>query len=344
MRSSITPISEIPRSATEAYLVRQGLAPELARWKFFDDAFNQGRERGFAWLREGRIGGFLGLIPARLGRGGRTWPMYWTCDWSLESRSASAGVGVRLLRRAMEFADQLLFVSEGSEHTAQLAPRIAEVTIPDAGHGWVFPLRAGYALQKLARRVALAQPERWPRIAELPLAPISRSASKLSVRSEPGVARALAALFEQPRGDAWYPHYDWNDVDWIVGRCPTLRCGSAWAPAQGTPEAAAVFWHDRASTRTWRLALWSRPGADRALRAVLSQTMREARRQGGWLLSALISRQDRDLAAALRAERWLQVPQRRPLFIFSRRSVPLEEVGRLSFLDTDLAHQIGEPR
>ena len=88
MKSSIVPLDPTLSKGVTEYLVGgglgRGLTAEEVRWKYFDQNFNMGRHRGFAWLKEGRVRGFIGCIPAT-----RTTPvgdreMIWTCDWSVE--------------------------------------------------------------------------------------------------------------------------------------------------------------------------------------------------------------------------------------------------------------------
>lgn len=344
MASPIHPISELPAARIEEYLVRRGLSADVVHWKFYDEAINRGRERGYAWFEDDRVQGFMGLMPAQLGRDGLRVPMEWTVDWSIENPRATPGRGVKIFQHTIAHCDQLMFASRGSEDMWSYAPRLAERTIPDAGRIFLRPLRVGYALDWLGRRATFLQPSLWPRLAALPFPGAGRSRGDLPVRSEPGISRALAPLFEAPRGPGWYPHYDPAYVEWVIGRCPLLDCGSVWVPADDGPVAGAVLWRLRSSSFLWRLALWARPDSPDALRAVLAEAAHQARRQGGSLLAVMVSHLDNDFTAALRAERWLATRGSSPLLVITRKRHAVDDLSRLSYLDVDLAHQMGGAR
>ena len=122
---------------------------EIVRWKYFDSRFNRGRERGYAWVKDGKIGGFLGLIPFQVVINGRIADAAWTCDWSVQDQSAR-GVGILLMRQAQnkyEFLTQL----GGNEATQRIMSRLSSMTVNDAGIVFHLPLRMGSVL-RVARR------------------------------------------------------------------------------------------------------------------------------------------------------------------------------------------------
>jgi hypothetical protein len=336
--SSIRPLSELPEDLVLQYFTRRKDCPELIRWKFFDRSFNpRGRERGIAWLRDGRVEGFLGLIPTSLGREGRTRDLTWTCDWSLAERTAAPGIGVRMLQRAMESNDHLMYVTRGSKHTASIASRLAQRTVADAGVILVLPLRLGALLEQFGRRAGFPRLERWSALARIPVRRTSRAAGSVIV--EDGVSRSIAPLLEAPRGPGWYPQYDWTYLDWAVGRCPQIRSRTVYGPAADAPRAAALLWRRTDSERGWRMALWARPEARDVLQAVFAEAVRLARDAGGWLVSLMVSRLDEQLIEVVCRGRGVIRRPPQPLFILVARDPEVDEVGNLSFVDADLAYQ-----
>jgi len=338
MRSSIRPLTELREVLVTEYLTGQGLTPELVRWKYFDPALETGgRERGFAWLRDERIAGFIGLIPTRLGRGDESFDMSWTCDWSLSKRVASPGVGVLLLKQAIESTHQLMYVGTGSAHTASIAPRIADHVIEDAGLVALLPLRLGYWAERLSRALPFVRAERWPWLPQLPARRLPRSSAR--VRVADGISSAIGPLLEEPRGPGWYPRYSHGYVDWVVGRCPELSSGTAWAPSDAAPRACAVFWRSRASERFWRMALWAQPGADDLLADVIRCAARRIYESGGWLVSTLVSRRDELLRSSLQRCGALIGRSTKPLYVLATKGPRVDELSNLSFVDADLAYE-----
>ncbi len=55
IRKSFVPLSSVPRPAVLDYLERRGESRVIMEWKYFDEAFNRGRERGYVWLRDGNV-------------------------------------------------------------------------------------------------------------------------------------------------------------------------------------------------------------------------------------------------------------------------------------------------
>ncbi|MBV8514077.1 MAG: hypothetical protein JO260_02135, partial [Acidobacteria bacterium] len=63
MAPSFQPLSSLDPELLVEYLGREDFPADIVRWKYFNSEFNRGRERGYAWVKDGKIGGFLGLIP-----------------------------------------------------------------------------------------------------------------------------------------------------------------------------------------------------------------------------------------------------------------------------------------
>ena len=149
MASGFQPLSALDPDSLVEYLGREGHAAEAVRWKYFDSRFNRNRERGYAWVKDGKIGGFLGLIPFQVVVGDRVTDAAWTCDWSVQDPTAR-GIGILLIRQAQdkyEFLTQL----GGNEATQRIISRLSSKTVNDAGIVFHLPLRLG-AMLRVARR------------------------------------------------------------------------------------------------------------------------------------------------------------------------------------------------
>lgn len=337
MKASIRPMSEVPPAMVLDYLTQRGSSIEMVEWKYFDARFNRGRERGFVWVRGDRVEGLLGMIPCDLARGEQRWPMTWTCDWSLAAPDSTPGLGILLIRRAVQSTD-LLITLGGNELNLKLMPRMAEQTLADAGRVFQIPLRLGAIMERIGRGAGVPGLERLPGLAGLPLRRMPRPVK--AVRTEAGVAPAAAPLFEGAGVEGWHPAYDFEYLDWQVGRCPVLESATCFTPS-AKPQAAALFWRLRASGFRWRMALAAVPGAQAPLTAVLCEAIRRIGERSGSLVSVLVSQLDEDLVAALRAQPRSIARTRCPLFLLATKAVsePIDGLHRLSFLDTDGAQQ-----
>src|SRR6476660_2970987 len=87
MHAAFQPLSSIAPGALIEYLGREGNSAEIVQWKYFDSRFNRNRERGYTWVKDGKIGGFIGLIPFQVVIDGRIADAAWTCDWSVQDQT-----------------------------------------------------------------------------------------------------------------------------------------------------------------------------------------------------------------------------------------------------------------
>ncbi|MBC7973475.1 MAG: hypothetical protein H7138_00715, partial [Myxococcales bacterium] len=132
MLRAIVPLSEVPRSHVEDYLRAStryfgalgDAAAAAVGWKYYDEAFNRGRNRGFAWVKDGRVRGFIGIVPAALARGDDVVPLQWTCDWGLADPKATPGMGILLLRKVTADGAPTATMG-GNANTRALVPRLA---------------------------------------------------------------------------------------------------------------------------------------------------------------------------------------------------------------------------
>jgi hypothetical protein len=87
MARACHPLRALSPDSLIEYLGRDGNSPGIVQWKYFDSRFNGGRERGYSWVRDGRIGGFVGLIPFQVVVGSRVAEAGWTCDWCVQDQT-----------------------------------------------------------------------------------------------------------------------------------------------------------------------------------------------------------------------------------------------------------------
>jgi hypothetical protein len=336
MAWALAPMNAISPEMLREYFVRTGMPAAVVEWRYFDERFNRGRNRGYVWHRDGRVEGAIGLVPCTLARGGQSWPMDWSCDWGLARPDKMPGFGVRLLNEAIANCEHLITVG-GNENTRKLLPRIAAHTVLDAGVQVALPLRVG------AVRTALTRTRRLPIPAwfdSLPMKWLSRPPSGTQVRTEAGVARCITPLLALSRDGQWHPRYDYEYVDWQVGRSPVLSVWTAYAPADREPDAAVVFWRLKDSSHAWRLATWWRAGATDLLKSALKESIWQIYQQGAHWTAALASHNDVELIAILGSLGFYRRRATKPLFIcLGPRSQPVTDLAGLSFLDTDFAYR-----
>ncbi len=335
MKSSIIPLSEVLPEQVYRYFERQGFSRETVRWKYFDEEFNGGRERGYAWLTKDGVKGFIGMIPATVATPAGDRPMVWTCDWAVDNPQTSPGIGMRLIAKVHKNYDFVAGVG-GSEFTHAIIPRMDTLTVPDAAVFLHLPLRLGTLLKKLEARVGFL-----PRLSRTPLRNLPLPRKKIrgrgSARIADGVAGSLAGLFDAPASGHCRVRYDQAFLEW-VGRSPGLRALSCYS-SETKPSAAALFWCSRNDPRVWRIAFRSEPGARDHLQSVLSDAAQRVFEEGGAILSAIVSHLDTSELELLKENGFVEGSVRWPLYIPAKAepSPRIEDLAQLSYLDTDLA-------
>jgi hypothetical protein len=337
MASSIAPLNELSETLLLDFLQRTGMSREVAQWRYFDSIFNRGRNRGFAWVPRDRVEGMIGLVPFRVAGAGPAWEANWSCDWMLAAPSVNPGMGILLLKQAIEESN-VLFALGGNDNTRRLLPRIAKMTIPGAGVSLHLPLRLGALLERLHRRGAMRHLP-LPRAAYMiPLRWIPRGARL--VKTESGLARPAARLIEASAGEQWAPAYDVNYVDWQIGRSPVLVSATSLSPDRGPPRAAALYWRRSSSSKLWRLALWSAADSSDHLTAVLREAISQIYDGGGMAISMIVSRLEVERLSLLKGAGFVAKGRRDLYGCTSREGArsPVELSG-LSYLDTDLAYR-----
>lgn len=339
MTSSVVPLSEVPAELLRAFLGGMGVTPEVVDWRYLDRDFNRGRNRGYAWLPRNRIQGMIGLIPFRVGTAGLSRSANWSSDWILANPTAHPGMGIVLLRRAIEESGDL-FALGGNENTRKILPRLARHTVPDAAITLHLPLRSGALLERAARWMILRGLPKPRLLYMIPLRWVRKSARGPEVTTQQGVAPRIAALLEGDE-NGWRPYYDLSYLEWQIGRSPLLQSYTSYSPSKGEPLAAALYWRQRASSDFWRLAVWCRKDGSKHLASAIRTAVAEIYQQKGVVVSALLSRLDIEARAVFHSAGFLAAGRRRPLYLCSGQESDGEvpELRGLSYLDTDLAYR-----
>jgi hypothetical protein len=298
------PMNAVPAGLVEAYLVKSGIPQEIVRWKYFDGAYNRGRERGHVWLENGEVRGFLGLVPF-----GANSQSAWTCDWSVEPGAAGAA-GIRLVQGAMK-SYPWLFQLGGNERTKSILSRLSRETFTGAALEFKLTLRLGAQLARVRRKTGVSVPLAGRIPVRLP-----RRVRSIPVRA--GVDRAIEQALDK---------YDYEYVQWQVGRCPLLASCTCVGP-----DGSVLLW---SSNRFWRMAEFGQ-----RLEDVLDAAVRHVYDQGGYQLSVLASRTDEGWHQVLRSRGFRASPDERNLNVLSAvRETRAPELGRLSFLDSDMGYR-----
>ncbi len=340
MKSSILPLSGVPRPLVEAYLISTGLTSDEIAWKYYDERFNRGRERGYAWLhKSGEVRAFIGMIPVSVGSHSGAGEMVWTCDWSVRNYAATPGVGVRLLQ-AVHTASPRVGGVGGSDFTHAIVPRMSTHITDRAAVFLHLPLRLGFLLEKLGTRVpALARFGRG-RLGGIPVRRRPRGPDIPELRTASGVAPPMAPLFAELQGGGPSPLYGLDHLEWSIGRAPGIDSRSLWIEgADGRAAAGALLWARRDDRSRWRAAFRVSPGNARFLRPLVLALVRELVSGKAASLSVIVSHRDAELLASLRANGFIEGPVRWPVYLYNREGVEpvADDLAHLSFLDTDLA-------
>jgi hypothetical protein len=338
MSSGFQPLSALAPELLIEYLGREGNPAEAVRWKYFDSRFNRDRERGYAWVKDGKISGFLGLVPFQVAARDRMIEAAWTCDWSVQDATAR-GVGILLIRQAQGRYEYLTQFG-GNQATRRIVERLSSKTVNDAGMVFHLPLRLGAVLRVARRRLPKLPMDAVNFVNQLPLR-FPRKADSSPAIFETGVSRVLDALLEPAQRGEIYSRYDFEYVQWQIADCPFLFSETCYVADRSGPSAAALTWREKESPDFWRMALWSREGAHRELETVLSNVIRRVYDYKGFLLSFVVSRRDVAMIKLLRSRNFVAAPRRRPLHIIVSKKTgePIPELWPLSYLDTDYAYR-----
>ena len=338
MRVSVEPVSAVPAGLLKDHLQRF-LPASVIDWKYFDPAFRPRGERGYAWMRDGRVQGMIGLLPFQAaGPAGRV-EASWTCDWFVEASVRNPGIGVLVLKEAIERAGLLLTLG-GNEATSRLVPRLATHTVPGAGVEMSLSLTVGGTVSygRVARRL--------PALTRLGLdrVRLARPAKAvvpagLCLKSSPGIHPSVVALIEEGPATGWAGAYDAPYLEWQE-RCPVIEVASTCALDGARARAAALFWRARDDARRWRLALWMREGEEPACAAVLHETTQQIERGNGQVVSAIVACEDAATRGVLARAGFGETDHRPPFYVLARASqTPITGFSQLAYTDSDLGYR-----
>ena len=329
-------LAEAEPTLIKEYLARQGVPAHIADWKYFDAHFSRRLDRGFACMNNHKVCGFLGLIPFKAQREGRTLECAWSCDWSIDASQVAGGMGIMLLKQARTAYDGIFNVG-GNENTRRILPRLADRTVWDAGVSLVLPLRLGPSLARIApqfARRALAK----GLLRKLPVKWVRSSGEDHAIRVKPGVPAEIATLIEN-RDQDWCPVYDFKYVRWQLETCPAVECWSCYvSPA---PRSAVIVWRSVDSNDYWRLVVLGIRGAEEEARVLLTRAIEFVYKQNGAVLTTIASHLDRELLTLLTAHGFLRRRTRLPFYAMRGRDAgtSFDEFKELNFLDADQAYR-----
>ncbi|MBV8906126.1 MAG: hypothetical protein JOZ22_21010 [Acidobacteriia bacterium] len=328
----------MPRDAVQDYLRSQGESANLIDWKYFDPIFNRDRQRGHVYISDGRIAGFIGLIPFHIVEGGKRIPSAWSCDWFRDS-SAPGAMGIMLVRECLKSYERIYSLG-GSETTRKILPKLARLTVDDAGVVLHKPLRLGGILRPLRNRSGWPFLDLLSFLDNVPLPRLPRNPRPTVAGLETGLVQSKIPLPLDGNGCRSHPDYDFDYLDWQIGRCPSIVAGTCSVPPNTNPKAAVLFWRPVTSSQFWRMVVLIRPGAYDAAALAIDKVVRHVATHRGFLISVLVSRLDSGLLRLLKHKGFLSENSRRPLYVLTHNAdQTIEEPGHLSFLDTDWAYR-----
>lgn len=341
MTCMIRPLSAVAAEPVKEYLTGLGESEAIVEWKYFDHRFNQGRERGYVWIVDGRVQGFIGLIPFRIMHNRREMSVAWSCDWSVDQRAHQHLTGVLLVRESLRPYEYILS-SGGNEKTRRIFSQIATATTAEAGVTLHAPLRMGCLLQVLRGSLGghLLGKMHW--LSQLPLRKIGRRLPKCNVTTERGISAAIVPLLDRCNKREDCPLYDFEYLHWQIGRCPALESHTVYVAGAGGVHAALLLWCSAMSRDFWRIAVVSADAGRDEVDSLITAALSFVYAEGGMVVSVGASRHQTQFIENLRERGFIVSPRRRPLYILSGHSgrQPIPDLRQLSYLDTDWAYRL----
>ncbi len=335
----IKALSALPALAVKEYLIRQGNDTEpILEWKYFDPLASRGGERGFACIHDGQMTAFVGLVPFQVSDSGVRIETAWSCDWYRDPGSGGP-MGIMLLKRSLASYGRLYSLG-GSENTRAILPRLSQTVVLDAAIELHKPLRVGGVIRAIARTAHLRRIPRVALIDDVPLQRVGRIASPSKARLSSTLSSSIETLLEASRDYDPQSCYGIAYFNWQLMRCPVLVSGVCTVPGDATPRAAVFFWRTVQSSAFWRIALVHEPRAQEEIHLALTRVIQYVQAQGGWMISVVVSRLEKDVLGLLAQKGFIAARGRRPLFIMDNKSeLPPRELQKLSYLDTDYAYR-----
>jgi hypothetical protein len=330
----IKPLSAVSRDKLIDYLEQLGTPREIAEWKYFDESFNAGAERGFTVVDDGEVLGFIGVIPVDVRVPGGVRRFNWSCDWSA-SKQLQRPYGLRLLDAATNHVGSLIAFG-GSEVTQKILQRLAASRDENAGLVFRRHLTLDAYVAWLEGRRIIPAGLFGEVIRRIAIPSFRRSRPKVTLtRGLPG--DPFPVLSGEAEGKP-SPVFDRAALDWRLTRCPGIE---AWTCATPGNRAVVLFWRAAQVLRKWKLALFSADGETELLVDCITVALREIAGNGGASAYAIVSRWNATSIAALRAAGFSQTGLRYPVQVLKTNDNPdsIETLSGLSYLDNDLFHR-----
>jgi len=329
-------MSEADPAAVKKYLLTREILPEIVDWKYFDPSFNRHQERGVVLVRDNQVAGFLGLIPFRLEKDQVRADCAWSCDWSVVP--GQGGMGLMLVKRARELYDGI-FNLGGNENTRRLFPRLADRTVPNAGVGFVLPLRLGSIFARLPKGRLRDRLNQQQTLQQIPLRWV-RGLNKTAITIDSGLSPLVSSLLDAARQEDWRALYDSEFLQWQFRRCPAITCWSCGISSESPLRTAALIWRSRSSTKFWRFVICGETHDLEKMKRLIGAIVSFVYSQGCVALFAIASHKENDFVTLLRRQGFLRYGNL-PFYAMRGRcaELPIDEFSALSFLDADLAYR-----
>lgn len=341
MDDAILPLHAAPKQQITEYLGRRGMTSDVVEWKYYDESFNRGRDRGYVWMRDGVVQGFIGLIPWSVRRAEETLDMVWGCDWSVADPNLSKGMGLVLATHSMSLHRPWISLG-GSAKARTIMPHLCHHKVDDAGLVFWQPLRLGAALKKLGERNRLAHWLERTFLRSVPVRWVARpSARRPDIITESGLSPIVGDLIEHEHFSEWHPHHRFEDLAWSLGRCPSIATRTCYIRGLSGVDAAAVLWRNSQAADFWKVTLWAAPMRHALLADLLHEVRWQVFQEGGVAISTLVSHLQTDLIEQLQASGYWRQPRPLPMYLVGERkqSLPFHDMTGLSYLCTDLAYR-----
>lgn len=325
----ILPLSALPPQLLIDYLDARGVPSAVTRWKYLDERYNRGRERGYGAVVDGTMAGFIGVIPVTLSWGDKLRQDYWLCDWSIANPVRDKGLGGAIAAEALKRSGRMIAFG-GTDMAVHRWRQKADRYDLGSSPWFRKRLTTGSYVSSLQARGLLPRNKMLDVLGSLPLGRAGRP--EQAVRITTGVH--LSVPDSQPLGrEAWRPRYDLADLRWQLEDCPEVE---AWTCRSEDGRAATLVWHSKGPSGLWKIAPIAGKGNIAALSASIAGALRLVAEFRGNEVLAMISRLDDDLAAALDANGFKRATTVHPIFFMDtvKDDAPPYLEGT-SFLDTD---------
>jgi hypothetical protein len=332
-------MAEVPMELVRDFLIGTGMGRGLraseVHWKYYDAEFNHGRERGYAWLKDGRVQGFIGWIPAQVATPVGDRDMVWTCDWSVERPDTNPGIGILLLAKVQK---KFGFVGGvgGSADTNSIIPRMRTRTIAGNAVQMRRPLRVALFLERIEGKVSA-----FPKLSETAVGRV-----KLPRRTVPGSravsfskgvnVAAIAPLFDQPASKQCRVRYEARHLCWL-GRYPEADFETAYLGA-GSGSAGAILWRMRWAPNRWRMAIRWDANGEELVEPLVAGVLGRLEGTSANIVSTIVSSHDQVNLEQLKRQGFIQSAERLPLYIpeYEGAGGCQDGFAGMSYLDTDL--------